>query len=290
MGLLIVYCMRQVKLVAIDLDGTLLRPDASVSVRTRAAVHAAVASGIKVVFATGRNYTESRRILEEVGHRDMCVFVSGAIVMDVCRGEVVHRMMMHGDLAREVSALIEGAGHAALALQDHDSPVSDYIATSGIELNDATRSWMNVTAAKVELVGRLADHPHPCTLRVGLVASREETARIERLMQARFGDRLIVHSLYVPAYEVEVLEAFDPAVNKWQGVLHVARRCGITPSEIAAVGDDVNDLSMIVNAGLGAAMGNAKPQVIAAAKRVLRPNSEDGLAEFLEQLVRERSR
>ncbi len=277
--------MGQYKLIAIDLDGTLLRPDGSVSPRNRDAVRLAVAAGFEVVFATGRNFTESRRIIEEVGHRDLCVFVSGAIVMDVKRGVVVHRMTMHSQLAREVSGVIEGLGHAALALQDHDSPVADYLATSDIELNDATQSWMRVTNAKIEHVGRLADHPHPCTLRVGLVSSRDETARIERLLLGEFGDRVVVHSLLVPAYDVEVLEVFDPAVSKWQGVLHVARSRGITPQQIVAIGDDVNDLSMITGAGFGAAMGNAKPQVAAAAKRVLKSNLDDGLAEFLEELV-----
>ncbi|MFI5380208.1 MAG: HAD family hydrolase [Tepidisphaerales bacterium] len=282
--------MGQYKLIAIDLDGTLLRPDGSVSERSRAAIQLAVGAGFQVVLATGRNFTESRRIIDDVGHRDLCVFVSGAIIMDVRRGVVVHRMTMHSTLAREVSALIEALGHAALALQDHDSPVSDYIVTSDIELNDATRSWMKVTQATIEHVGRLADHPHPCTLRVGLVASRDETARIEKLLLDRFGDRVIVHSLFVPAYDVEVLEAFDPAVSKWQAVLRIARSRGITPRQIVAVGDDVNDLSMITGAGLGAAMGNAKPRVAAAAKRVLKPNTEDGLAEFLEELVCSRDR
>lgn len=281
--------MVQYKLIAIDLDGTLLSPDGSVSPRNRAAVHLAVSAGFRVVFATGRNFTESRRIIETVGHRDLCVFVSGAIVMDVKRGLVIHRMTMHSELAREVSALIEDLGHPALALQDHDSPVSDYIVTSNVQLNDATASWIKVTQASLEYAGRLADHPHPCTLRVGLVASRDETARIEKRMVDHFGDRLIVHSLYVPAYDVEVLEAFDPAVNKWQGVLHVARTCNVVPAEIVAVGDDVNDLSMITSAGLGAAMGNAKPRVAAAAKRVLKSNAEDGLAEFIEELVSSQS-
>jgi 5-amino-6-(5-phospho-D-ribitylamino)uracil phosphatase len=220
-----------------------------------------------------------------VGHQDMAVFVSGAIVMDLVRGKVIHRMGMDSGLARDISRVIEAEGHAALALQDHDVAESDYLATSDVALDEATRQWMLVTSAKVERAGRLAEHKHPCTLRVGLVAGPKETARVERVLLERLGSRIIAHSLFVPAYEVEVLEAFDPAVNKWQGILRIAAARNVSPAEIVAVGDDVNDISMLHGAGLGAAMGNAKPQVKAAARRVLRPNTEDGLAEFLEELI-----
>jgi Cof subfamily protein (haloacid dehalogenase superfamily) len=280
--------MSSYRLIAIDLDGTLLLPDGTVSPRNREAVHRAVAAGFDVVFATGRNFNESRRILDAVGHGDMGIFVSGAIVMDLRQQTVIRRMGMDSQLAREVSAVIEEMGYPALALQDHDRACADYIATSDVELNKATSDWMALTSATIERVGSVARHPHPCTIRVGLVAAHDETARIEKAIVERFGGRVIVHSLYVPAYDVEVLEVFDPAVSKWQGVLHIAGLRGLTPAQIVAVGDDVNDLSMITGAGLGAAMGNAKANVAAAAKRVLRSNSENGLAEFLDELVQQK--
>ncbi len=108
---------------------------------------------------------------------------------------------------------------------------------------------------------------------------------MRQIIQDRFGERVICQSLLVPSYEVEVLEVFDPAVNKWEGLLQVARTHGIDPAQIVAIGDDVNDLTMIKSAGLGVAMGNAKPEVLAAAKRVIKRNDQDGLAEFLEELV-----
>ena len=78
---------------------------------------------------------------------------------------------------------------------------------------------------------------------------------------------------------------FDPAVNKWEGILHLARRHEIPPEAIVAIGDDVNDLPMIRNAGLGVAMGNARPDVKSAAARVIGTNEEEGLAAFLNELI-----
>lgn len=276
--------MSDFRLIALDLDGTLLGPAGLVTSRTRKAVQKVVNAGYDVVYATGRNYTESKRIFTDVGHQDMGVFVSGAIVMDLRRREVLHRMVMNSELARQICGLIERLGHAALALQDHDVTQCDYLATSDVKLDQATVNWMKVTTAKIDLAGKLANHAHPCTLRVGLVARKNETARIQSEMIKEFGDRILVHSLFVPAYDVEVVEAFDPRVSKWEGIQQIAKNRNIAPSQIIAVGDDINDLSMIQGAGLGVAMGNAKEPVKLAAKKVIPSNADDGLAQFLESL------
>ena len=74
-------------------------------------------------------------------------------------------------------------------------------------------------------------------------------------------------------------------MTKWSGVMPVAQAWGITPAQICAVGDDVNDLPMILAAGLGIAMGNARPEVLAAADRIVGPHDEDGLADVAALLL-----
>src|SRR5687768_5482910 len=273
------------RMIAIDLDGTLLSPAGEVTTRVKAAVRKALDAGLLVCFATGRNWTESKTVLEAVEHYDSAVFVGGAMVVDTKREVVLHRMMMQPDLARELCGHMEAAGHAVLALQDTDAAGFDYLVTADVAVNEPTRHWMRVTAAKIVTVPRLADHPHPHTVRVGIVAPPAESAKVQWSLNEHFRDRIVCHSLFVPAYDVEVLEVFDPAVNKWEGVKLVAARHGIAPEQIIAIGDDVNDLPMIEHAGLGVAMGNARPEVLAVAKRVIGTNADEGLAQFLEELV-----
>jgi len=110
---------------------------------------------------------------------------------------------------------------------------------------------------------------------------------VHDVLTEKFGERVFLQRLFVPSAGVEVLEIFDPSVNKWEGILQVAARHDVKPEQIIAVGDDVNDLHMIRSAGLGVAMGNARPEVQAAAKRVIGHNADDGLAAFLEELVAE---
>jgi len=84
---------------------------------------------------------------------------------------------------------------------------------------------------------------------------------------------------------VSVIETFDPSVSKWQGILKIAGRHKIKPEEIIAIGDGINDIAMVKNAGLGVAMGNAHPDLLKCAKRVIGSNKDDGLAAFLEELL-----
>jgi Cof subfamily protein (haloacid dehalogenase superfamily) len=273
------------RMIAIDLDGTLLLPSGQASERSKQAIHRALDAGLLVCFATGRNFTESRAIIEDVGHYASAVFVGGAMVIDTKQRVTLHRMLMDPQLASEVCTVLESAGHAALALQDTSAAGVDYLMTDDVPLNEATTQWMKVTAATFKRVKSLGKYKHEHTVRCGIVAGLDDIAEMKQRLGQLFGKRIFHHSVFVPAYDVEVLEVFDPSVNKWEGILHVAKSHGIEPEQIIAIGDDVNDLHMIRSAGLGVAMGNARPEVLAIAKRVIKKNTEEGLAEFLEELV-----
>jgi Cof subfamily protein (haloacid dehalogenase superfamily) len=276
------------RMIAIDLDGTLLASDGSVPPRAKAAIHRALGAGLLVCFATGRNWTESKSILDTVAHHATAVFVSGAMVMDTKREVTLHRTMMDPTLAREVCGVLEALGHSALALQDtHKTGGVDYLATAGQTPNEAERLWREVTQTVVHEVESLADWPHEHTIRIGIVAPTTEVELAAKQLIERFGERIVSHCIHVPAYGVDVMEVFDPAVNKWEGISHVARLHGVQAHEIVAIGDDLNDLPMLRHAGLSVAMGNAKPEVKAIARRIIGRNDEDGLAVFLEELIAE---
>jgi HAD superfamily hydrolase (TIGR01484 family) len=275
---------RAYQMIAIDLDGTLLDPRGQVTPRVRRAVHELIERGWIVCFATGRNYLESRPVLEQVGHFDQAVFVGGAVVIDTREGVTLHQQKMEPALAREIAAVLEELGHAVLALQDPSAAEVDYYATAGIALDDATQRWMEAFRIRLTPLPSLARHDHAHTIRLGIVGTTGQTAEAERRIRDRFAERVLVHSLKVLG-DVEVLECFDPAVNKWEGIRQVARHHGIDEKQIIAVGDDWNDLAMIRSAGLGVAMGNARDEIKAVARRVIGANGDEGLAVFLEELA-----
>src|SRR4051812_48841915 len=166
--------VQRYRMIAIDLDGTLLSPVGQVTPRVKAAVHRALDAGLLVCFATGRNWTESQTVLEAVAHYDSAVFVGGAMVIDTKQRVTLHRVKMDPQLAREASAVFESFGHAVLALQDHILAGVDYLVTGQLERNEETLSWMEATNASLRLVPRLADHDHEHTIRLSIVADPNE--------------------------------------------------------------------------------------------------------------------
>src|SRR5918998_2652241 len=118
--------MPRYRMIAIDLDGTLLSPAGKVTPRAKEAVHKALGAGLLVCFATGRNWTESKTVLDAVAHYGTAVFVGGAMVVDTEKRVTLHRTMMQPDLAREVCAFLEAEGHAACAVQDTWAAGVDY--------------------------------------------------------------------------------------------------------------------------------------------------------------------
>ena len=273
------------QMIALDLDGTLLSPSSQVTDRTKAAVHACLRAGFLVCFATGRNFTESKMVLDAVEHYATAVFVGGAMVIDTGQRVTLHRAYVDPALAREICEVLESAGHAVLALQDTEPAGVDYLISQEIPPNPETEHWMNVTRAQVRRIPRLAGHSHEHTVRIGIVAHPDEVAQVKQQLSDRFAERVFMQSLYVPTANVDVLEIFDPSVNKWEGIKLVAQRHNIPLHSIIAVGDDYNDISMIQHAGLGVAMGNARDEIKSIAKRVIGSNREEGLAAFLEELV-----
>ena len=272
------------KLIAIDMDGTLLSIRGEVTPRTKAAIHRCLSAGILICFATGRNWTESQVVLDAVEHYDSAVFVGGAMVVDTKQRVMLHRVLMDAALASEVSELLESAGHAVMAAQDPASG-HEYVVTGEVELQESMKQWLSHTQATVRIVPRLSSFDHAHTIRLSVIARLDSLDDVQRAIDERFGDRVFYHRMAIPHKNVELMELFDPSVNKWEGILHVARKHDVLPEEIIAIGDDFNDLHMIRHAGLGVAMGNARPEVQRLAKRVIGTNEEEGLARFLEELV-----
>jgi Cof subfamily protein (haloacid dehalogenase superfamily) len=278
---------RRYKLIAIDLDGTLLSPLGQVTPRTKSAVHRCLQAGLLVCFATGRSLTESETILDAIAHYDSAVFVGGAMVIDTKQRVTLHRVLMDAQLAADVCDVLESAGFGAVAAQDPGAAGCDYLVSGDVKLDHAMSSWLDASRCTVRTAPRLGGAPnlHQHTIRVSFVAKPADLDHVQRLLDDRFGERLFYHRIIVPHTGVELLEMFDPSVNKWEGILQVARRHGISPDEIIAIGDDMNDLHMVREAGMGVAMGNARDELKAVAKRVISDNREDGLAVFLEELL-----
>ena len=260
--------------IATDLDGTLLRSDQSVSPRTRRAIHAAEEAGMLVVIATGRPPRWIPPIIEQLGDRGLVVCANGASVYDPARHELVHRLDLDPDVARSIVDDLEGRlPEAVLGVeQGFDFGVDRRYRDSGVNLLELIpdirvapiRSFLDQPVTK--LIVRL---PHP--------APAGTAARVQQIV----GDRaLVTHST-----NESFLELSDPRVHKAHTVEMVLQEHGHTAADVVAFGDMPNDMELIRWAALGVAMGNAHPDLVAAADLVTTANDDDGVARVVERVL-----
>ena len=288
------------RLLAIDLDGTLLSPDGTVSERNVAAVHAARAAGLRVVVCTGRGLTESRSAINAIQQTDPCVVVGGAIIACPTTGSTHHRFAIPLPTAAAAVSAIVDHGFPALVFKDPAESTYDYLVVTGRDdhpLDPVTTWWFGEMGLRVRTVQTLDDDDHPeHTVRVGACGlSGRMTSLTSSIALACASDTVMHHFPAVVAPDhakvtaegetLHIFEMFSAAATKWSAIALLAKQWCISHQDIAAIGDQINDVSMIHGAGLGIAMGNAIPEVAAAADYTTLANTHDGVAHAIDKLL-----
>ncbi len=262
--------MDGIKLVASDLDGTLLLPDETVSERTRAALVAAREAGITVVLVSGRPPRSLGPIAERIGVGGIAICANGAVVWDLDAGTMVDSTPLAAELAtRLVHALREAIPGALFAVEleggfGREAGWSDGLVAAPPDVLEADA--LELIAGPVSKL--LVRHP---TMPFAEVA--------ERARQIVGDDAVVTWA------GLRLVEISAAGVTKASALERLCRRLGITAAEVVAVGDMPNDLAMLAWAGTAVAVANAAPEVLEAADEVTAANVEDGVALLLERIL-----
>jgi hypothetical protein len=270
------------RLVALDMDGTILAPDGSLSARVTRAVHEARARGVVVALATARRWTGAATIAQELRLDGSLILYDGALVRAFPSGEVEMRHTLDAGLARR----------AAQALTTHElQVVAQYSDAQGERLvvSEAAphpkwmRAYLENFRGQVTWVPlkHMADVAPEMLRLVSFGPEPRLRAALDGLGEAPVGRQI----LPLGNYGIAELTVFSPDASKGAGLRWLAQRLGIPMAQTLAIGDGVNDVSMLRAAGLGIAMGNAAPEVQQAADAVTAANDEDGCALAIERYV-----
>jgi len=268
------------KLLAVDLDGTLLDSAHRVPTRNRAALHRAHQAGIKIVLCTGRSFTETRPILDEIGlDLDASVTAGGAILTDVATSKTIARTSIPREDAHAATEWFQRRGYAVLWLYDPDEAGFDGYDIAGPRRHAKYDRWVARTPCDVRSIDHIPDDGID-PVRITIV----DDAAVLAQVSAEFGSAS--HNfLRVPTTDTMIIEAFARSVDKWNGVAKLCRRWKIDPRHTVAVGDDVNDVEMVRRAGLGVAVANACAAVKGVARRITGSNDDCGVAKLLDELL-----
>ena len=262
-----------IRLLAIDLDGTLVNDRLELDPRDVAAVKAATAAGVAVVVATGRMFKSSLRYAEPLGLKGPIINYQGAMVREIASGDVWYRCELTIPMQQRVLAFAEPRDWHVNAYVDERV----YTARPRPEAD----LYARIAMVPYEGVGPLSKWVRQDSTKMVLVDMDPEDvpARIAEL-GAWMGDvGRVTRSL---DWFVEVV---NPQVSKARALALVADRLGVAQAEVCAIGDNLNDEDMVSWAGLGVAMGNAPEALKGVAKYVTSRIGEAGVAQVIERFV-----
>ena len=271
----------RIKMIGLDLDGTLLTDKKELTDRTKAALCRAIELGITVLVASGRPWMGVPQELRNFPGMRYALTSNGARIIDTKDDRVIEEHLLSPELALKALAVcgkydtlqevyFDGQGYAP---EDQMASVEKY------HRNPSMCEYMRKTRLPVKDIRKLVEQENRGLDKVqALFADMDERETAWKELEQEKGLEL-VGSLQ---YNIEINAA---GVNKGTGLVNLGRMLGIRREEIMAFGDGDNDIAMLREAGFGVAMANADEQVKAAADYITLSNEEEGVAEAIERLV-----
>ncbi len=267
---------REIKLIAIDLDGTLLNSQHEMSTRNEKAIQSALAKGVKVIFATGKTYTAAEWIYKKLGLTSPGVFNQGTAIYSA-DGSLRSQLVIESRVVRQVITYAEDRGYL-----------------TGLYCGRR----IVVRAAHPRIAQLTVDYHEPQPEVVGPLQNLLDTVSVNKILFFAPGDARRITALrwqlglqlngggeLLFSGTPDMLEVLPPKSSKGAGVKQLAKDLGISMNQVMALGDAENDLEMLEMAGWGVAMGNANDHLKGVADAVTSTNDQDGVAEAIEKYV-----
>ena len=258
------------KLIALDLDGTLLTSAGQVTPRAERAISTLKAGEVRIVLCTGRPPRYVRQLAEDLKLADLVIVYNGAAVLDFIKEETSYRHELPRDLALEAITTLRRRHPAVMT--GLETSHGWYLDTALFDLRRAALEARGL--APPDGCGDVCDFVRE---RVVKLLFRHPSLKASELACA-----LETLPVYTTWTSERMLEVMAPQVNKGEALRYLCERFGLRAKEVAAFGDAHNDLEMLALAGIGVAVGNAAPEVKAVADLITGTNDEDGVAAVLE--------
>jgi Cof subfamily protein (haloacid dehalogenase superfamily) len=263
---------RRERLLAVDVDGTLLTTEGVLSRRTGEAVRAADRAGWHVALVTGRPLPYVLPVVRELAVGEYVVAANGATVAEISSGTVLYQANLPGRL------VVDALTRARRAIPGLRLAATT---TRGFHTEPGFEELAPLSRADAVVVDDASPRPDDTVNSAVLFVLGAETRDVLARVAAIVPEGVDVSPSGLPGS----VELTAPGVHKGSGVVHLSERLGVEQGDVVAFGDGLNDHEMLKWAGLGVAMGNADAPTKAVADEVTESNDDDGVALVIERLL-----
>ena len=275
-----------IRLIALDIDGTVLNSHFEVSAANRAAIAEATRRGIEVALVTGRRYDFALPVAQQI-ESPLTMIVNNGAMVRTSDGQTPVRHLLSRETARRV---LEATGPwrdgTAVVF---DRPKANQVMLESIDWDDPTRSGYytrnrEFLAEANPLESCLTEDPIQVMF-TGTVAPMREAELV--LQSVQFANEFALAATVYEAKDFSMIDVIHPSVSKGAALAEWAGLRGVAPREILAIGDNHNDLEMLSFAGVPVVMGNSVPELKTRGWAITGSNDEDGVAAAIERFALE---
>jgi Cof subfamily protein (haloacid dehalogenase superfamily) len=259
------------KLIALDLDGTLLTDERALPTRNIEAMRAAIEAGAEVMIATGRPYLAAAKIFEQAGIRGLILSAAGALIKSYPEGETLYEAFLAPDAMTDLVETCRENGWFWFCFSGLDYYIE--------EVCDDSRTIEGYIGLPAKLLDYRSDH-HISFNKGTVMVDPAAIQSAAELLRRRIGDRA-----EVLISDKNIIDITPKGIVKGVSVLNVAKLRGLSAEQVIAIGDTDSDISMIQAAGLGVCMANGTAAAKAAAEYIAPSNNECGVAHVIETFV-----
>jgi|SRR5688572_11534946 len=281
------------RLLALDLDGTLLNSRGQVSERNRNALAAARERGVRVAIVTGRRFRDARPIALELGLDVPVIAHNGALTKHAETLETVAVLPLPLEAAHEAIKVGRAAGADPLVSDDHEGlgvMIYDHVSGDNLPLQKyvawAQRIHGEASGASVRKVGSVEAYLNHDPVHLAFSGAYQSMKQLEAELRTELKETVKIFCTSYASKDFALLDIVHPEVSKGVGVAAVAAELELTSGEVMAVGDNLNDLEMLAFAGTGVVMGNAESALHELTGfHATETNDADGVANAIERFI-----
>ena len=285
------------KLVAIDLDGTMLNQYGIITEKTKKAISKAQEKGVEVMIASGRAITSVKRFSKEINSNKYFISGNGAITYDIKNNKVLYENILSKTKALKIIKICEENSIYYNVYTENGIIAKNlsyntlYYYKDNLTKPDENRTHINIVEnvydyfeQREEKILKIMICDEHKTVFNSIVRKLKELSEIEVLEVSHMSRKIIKQGTDEIALEYFYTEVSAKDVDKWNALEEIIGLMNISKEEVVTIGDNANDLKMITNAGLGVAMGESAPYVKQSADIIAPTNDEDGVAIILNKI------